>query len=141
MVLFLLNIFLSLTTDYLSNSLPQCIGNTKITKSKQQPLKMILSKSVGSHYQMDLIKMPPVQGFRYILRNVDHLSQYGFVAPLHFQNQEEVGAELLKILCQAIIPDILQSDNGSKVSVRFSLICEMHINTSPLSSFFSVFYS
>jgi hypothetical protein len=74
MILFLLKIFLSLTTDDFSNSLYQCIGNTKITKSKQQPLKMILSKNVGSRYQMDLIEMPPVQGFRYILRIVDHLS-------------------------------------------------------------------
>jgi len=84
MILFLLKIFLSLTTDDFSNSLYQCIGNMKITKSKQQPLKMILSKNVGSRYQMDLIEMPPVRGFRYILRGVDHLSQYRFVALLHF---------------------------------------------------------
>jgi hypothetical protein len=77
---------------------------------------MILSKSVGSHYEMDLIKMSPVQGLRYILCVVD-LYQYGFVAPLNYQNSQEDGSALLKILCQAIVPEILHSDNGSKVSV------------------------
>jgi hypothetical protein len=38
----------------------QCVGNIRLTKQKQQPLKMILNKNVGSHYQMDLIEMPPI---------------------------------------------------------------------------------
>jgi hypothetical protein len=65
---------------------------------------------------MDLIEMPPVNGFRYILRVVDHLSQYGSVAPLRERNSEEVGSALIEILCQAIVPEILQSDNGGEVS-------------------------
>jgi hypothetical protein len=77
---------------------------------------MILSKNVGSCYQMDLIEMPPVNGFRYILRVVDHLSCYGFAAPLRERNSDEVGSALIKILCHAIVPEILQSDNSGEVS-------------------------
>jgi hypothetical protein len=78
-------------------------------------LKMILSKAVGSRYQMDLIEMPPHDGYRYILRVVDHLSTYGFVAPLEGRSSIHVGKALIKILCHAIIPEILQSDNGGEV--------------------------
>jgi hypothetical protein len=99
----------------------QCAGNTKIIKSKQQPLKMILSKSVGSRYQMDLIEMPPVHGYRYILRVLDHLSQYGFVHALQQRSSIEVANGLLTILCHAIIPEILQSDNGGEVSLMDSI--------------------
>jgi hypothetical protein len=94
----------------------QCAATIKLTKTKRQPLKMILSKHVGSRYQMDLIEMPPCRGFRYILRVVDHLSLYGFVSPLKQRSSHEVGSALMEIMCSCIIPDILQSDNGSEVS-------------------------
>jgi hypothetical protein len=94
----------------------QCAGNLKVSKSKLPPLKMILSKSVGSRYQMDLIEMPPCRDHRYILRVVDHLSMYGFVAPLYQRTSEEVGFALLQIVSRSIVPEILQSDNGSEVS-------------------------
>jgi hypothetical protein len=77
---------------------------------------MILSKRVGSRYQMDLMEMPPYQDYRYILRVVDHLSQYGFVAPLAHRSSKEVATSLLAILSCSIMPDILQSDNGGEVS-------------------------
>jgi hypothetical protein len=92
------------------------LGNTKLIKSKFNPLKMILSKDVGSRYQMDLIEMPPYQEYKYILRVVDHLSQYGFVHPLKHKKSEEVGTALIKIISHAIVPEILQSDNGGEVS-------------------------
>ena len=66
----------------LNSKLPQCLSNIVLTKAKQQPLRMIMSQRVGSRFQMDLIEMPPFQGWRHILRVVDHLSLYGFVAPL-----------------------------------------------------------
>jgi len=94
----------------------QCAGNIRLTKTKLQPLKMILSKRVGSRYQMDLIEMPPYQDYRYILRVVDHLSQYGFVAPLAHRSSKEVATSLLAILSCEIMPDILQSDNEGEVS-------------------------
>ncbi len=59
----------------------QCTGNIKI-KTKQQPLKMILIKNTGSHHQTDLIELPPYKGFWCMLRLVDQLSQYIFVAAL-----------------------------------------------------------
>jgi hypothetical protein len=40
---------------------------------------------------MDLIKMPPCDGYRCILCVVDHLSLYGFVAPLKQRLAEEIG--------------------------------------------------
>jgi hypothetical protein len=93
----------------------KCASNINKTKIKQQPLKMILSKRVGSRYQMDLIEMPPFKEYRYILRIVDHLSQYGFVQPLQRRTAEQVGKALITVLSAVIIPDILQSDNGSEV--------------------------
>jgi hypothetical protein len=101
--------------------LSQCLGSTKITKSKQQPLKMILSNKVGHRYQMDLIEMPIYDRFCYILCVVDHLSLYGFVAPIQHCSSNEVGTALLRILCQAIVPVILQSDNGGEVRIFIEL--------------------
>jgi len=94
----------------------QCAGNIRLTKTKLQPLKMILSKRVGSRYQMDLIEMPPYQDYRYILHVLDHLSQYGFVAPLAHRSSKEVATSLLAILSCAFMPNNLQSDNGGEVS-------------------------
>ena len=87
---------------------------------------MILSKHVGSRYQMDLIEMPPFQGWRYIFRIVDHLSHYGFVAPLKQRTSLEVGHALVTILSHAIMPEILQSDNGGEVS---SIVCMVILMT------------
>jgi hypothetical protein len=110
---------------------PQCAGNIRLTKTKLQPLKMILSKRVGSRYQMDLIEMPPYQDYRYILHVVDHLSQYGFVTPLAHRSSKEVATSLLAILSCAIMPDILQSDNWGEVSElgivhSYSLLIKTH---------------
>jgi hypothetical protein len=84
---------------------------------------MILSKSVGSRSQVDLIEMPPCRGYRYILRVIDHLSQYGFVAPLIQRSSQEVGGALLCILCHSIMPEILQSDNGGEVRSVCTVTC------------------
>jgi hypothetical protein len=43
---------------------PMCVPNKVAPKRmKMQPLKMILSKKVGSRFQMDLIEMPPYQEY------------------------------------------------------------------------------
>jgi hypothetical protein len=80
-----------------------------------QPLKMILSKKVGSRFQMDLIKMPPYH-YCYILRVIDYLSKYGYVRPIKARSSVEVGNALLSIVSTSITPRILQSDNGGEVS-------------------------
>jgi hypothetical protein len=80
--------------------------------SKCQPLKMILSKSAGARFQMDLVQMPEFNNYNYILRVVDHLSKYGFVFPLKRHTAQEVGDGLLHILGASVEPQILQSDNG-----------------------------
>lgn len=93
----------------------QCCATVVITKTKQQPLKMILPKKVGSRFQMDLVEMPEYNGFRYILRVVDHLSCYGYVAPLRQKESEEIGLALVRIISTSIAPEVLQSDNGREV--------------------------
>ncbi len=94
---------------------PSCIPNKVAPKrTKMQPLKMILSKKVGSRFQMDLIKMPPYQEYCYILRIVDHLSKYGYVRPIKARTSVEVGNALLSIMSTSITPRILQSDNGGR---------------------------
>jgi hypothetical protein len=80
--------------------------------SKRQSLKMILSKSAGARFQMDLVQMPEFNHYNYILRAVDHLSKYGFVFPLKRRTAQEVGDGLLHILAASVGPQIFQSDNG-----------------------------
>jgi hypothetical protein len=46
----------------------------------------------------------------------DHLSLYRFVTPIENRTAEEVGNNLLRIVSSAIVPQMLQSDNGSEVS-------------------------
>ncbi len=78
-----------------------------------------MSQRVGSRFQMDLIEMPPFQGWRHILRVVDHLSPYGFVAPLKQRESNGIGTRLIQILSQSIMPEVLQSDNGAEVSTDY----------------------
>jgi hypothetical protein len=94
---------------------PLCIPNKTIPiRSKQQPLKMILSKSAGARFQMDLVEMLEYNEHKYILRVVDHLLKYGYVHPLKRRTATEVGDALLRILATSLRPRILQSDNGSE---------------------------
>ena len=93
----------------------QCCATVVVTKARQQPLNMILPKKVGSRFQMDLVEMPEYNGFRYILRVVDHLSCYGYVAPLRVKQAEEIGMALVRIVSTSIAPEVLQSDNGREV--------------------------
>ena len=86
-----------------------------------------MSQRVGSRFQMDLIEMPPFQGWRHILRVVDHLSLYGFVAPLKRRESNEIGTRLIQILSQSIMPEVLQSDNGAEVSIDY-LIWVLYFN-------------
>jgi hypothetical protein len=60
--------------------------------------------------------MPSYLGCHYILRVIDHLSTYGFVGKLKSRNSEEMGDELVHILSSSMMPDVLQSYNGSDVS-------------------------
>jgi hypothetical protein len=83
---------------------------------KMQPLKFILTPTVGHRAQIDLINMESktINGYEYILRYVDHLSGFSHVAVMRTKESEEVGVKLLQIFSTAIIPEILQSDNGSE---------------------------
>jgi len=101
-----------------------------------QPLNMILSKRCGSRFQMDLIEMPPFDGFHSILRVVDHLSKYGFVGPLVNRSSEEVGYNLLTIISSSITPGVLQSDNGGEVQCCCSCCYCFHFVTVSLLVFF-----
>lgn len=98
---------------------PQCnqvARNTK--KMKMRPLKFILSKQVGARAQVDLIDMrsqpDPVTNHKWILRYADHLSAFSHVRCLKSKASVEVAQALIEIISSAIIPKILQSDNGSE---------------------------
>ncbi len=95
---------------------PVCMASqTKIT-AKQRPLKMILSETIGSRAQMDLIDMTSQQddGYCWILRLIDHLSGFGAVKALKSKTSKECGIAIIQILSS--FPDfvILQSDNGGE---------------------------
>ncbi len=93
----------------------KCVPNKVAPRqTKMQPLKMILSKKVGSRFQMDLIEMPPFQEYCYILCVVDHLSKYGYVCPIKARASMEVGNALLSIVSTSIYPRLLQLDNGGR---------------------------
>lgn len=99
------------------NLCPRCFsGSSPARKSRMNPLKFIHSPRVGHRAQIDLIKMEsqPYDGYNYILRYVDHLSGFSHVAPLKTMNARPIGMKILEILSGSIIPEILQSDNGSE---------------------------
>jgi hypothetical protein len=85
-------------------------------KSKMNPLKFIFTPRVGHRAQIDLIGMESVSkdGYSYILRYVDHLSGFSHIALLRSKESREVGERLIEIISTCIMPEILQSDNGSE---------------------------
>ncbi len=85
----------------------QCAANIVQMKNQQQPLNMILAKKVGSHSQMDLTEMPFSQGYRYVLRVVDHMFCFGYVPPIKFKEAAEIGRQVVKIISTSIAPQIL----------------------------------
>jgi hypothetical protein len=104
----------------------QCAPHDRTTvRNKTQLLKMILSNHAGSRFQMDLIRMPPCRGYTQILRVVDHLIKYGYVAPMRSKNATECTNALLRILSGSIMLRILQSDNDSEVCIYcyYIVIC------------------
>jgi len=97
---------------------PKCAGSTKVIKAaKLNPLKMIYSPSIGCRAQMDLIDMTSHEtkdGFKWILVYVDHHCGFRHVAALKRKTAKECGDALIAILGVAVIPEILQSDNGKE---------------------------
>ena len=78
---------------------------------------MILSETIGKRAQMDLIDMSSQQdpdGYKWILRLIDHLSGHGHVRPLFTKTALECGTAIIQILSSSIDFDILQSDNGGE---------------------------
>jgi hypothetical protein len=65
---------------------------------------------------MDLInyRRREENGFMWILRYVDHLTGFAHVACLKNKKAATVGRAMVKILSVAVVPDILQSDNGGE---------------------------
>ena len=96
---------------------PTCASTRRKITAKQRPLKMILSKTIGKRGQMDLIDMSSQQdpdGYKWILRLIDHLSGHGHVRPLFTKTALECGTAIIQILSSSIDFDILQSDNGGE---------------------------
>jgi len=52
--------------------------------------------------------------FKWILRYVDHFSGFSHVAALKDKSSVQVGNALMRILSTAVLPEILQSDNGKE---------------------------
>jgi hypothetical protein len=95
---------------------PYCCPARNKKKKNKVPLKMILTPRIGHRAQIDLIDMGAlaINGTRYILRYVDHLSGFSQIHALMTKSAEEVGIKLIQILSTAVIPEILQSDNGNE---------------------------
>jgi hypothetical protein len=70
---------------------------------------MIMSETIGSRTQIDLVDMTrrPDGAYLYALRYVDHHSGFSCVAPVTHRIAKNVDLELVKILSTAIMPKIL----------------------------------
>ncbi len=110
---------------------PTChSGSSPTRSSKQNPLKFIYSPRVGHRALIDLIGMETQawQGYEHILRYVDHLSGFSHLAPLKSKEAGPIGKKLIKIFSTSMIPEILQSDNGSEFLDCIALIREYYPN-------------
>ena len=97
---------------------PVCVVSRGRVKTKQQPLCMIISPTIGKRDHMDLIDMTsspdPVTGHKWILRLIDHSCGYGRVNSLDRKTAQECSVAVIQILCGMPVFDIIQSDNGGE---------------------------
>ncbi len=96
---------------------PDCLSTTKVPVGESlNPLKMIISNTIGVRAQKDLIdyRRKECLGYRWILYYVDHHSDFSHVAALKRKTAKQTGRALVRILSIAVISEILQSDNGSE---------------------------
>ncbi|XP_045118078.1 KRAB-A domain-containing protein 2-like [Portunus trituberculatus] len=86
----------------------------KSSVRKSVVVKPILSNSMNSRCQVDLIDMQSQQDgeYRFILNYQDHLTKFVCLRPLKTKTAEEVAYHLVDIFCDKGAPHILQSDNG-----------------------------
>jgi hypothetical protein len=111
---------------------PECLRKTKpVIPDNLQQLQFIFSETIGSRAQVDLIDFSrkPDGPFKWVLRYVDHHSGFAHVDCLPNKEAFTVGKSLIKILATAVIPDILQSDNGGEFTARCIEQIERHYPT------------
>ncbi len=103
------------------NLCPPCLRHSCPPAAESlQPLRMIISDTIGSRCQMDLIDytrrldMNRDGVFTLILRYVDHFSGFSQLAALKDKSSKSVGNALIRILSSAVLPEVLQSDNGKE---------------------------
>ena len=80
------------------NTCPYCMSARNPTvPSRMQPLKFIMRPTVGHRAQVDLISMESmsIQGYKYKMWYVDHLSGSSHVAIMKSKKGEEAGAKLI----------------------------------------------
>jgi hypothetical protein len=88
---------------------PKCLSTARPPVAETlNPLKMIISNTIGKRAQMDLIdyRRHACLGYHWILRLVDHHSGFAHVAPL--KTAKQTRRALVHILSSACIPEILQ---------------------------------
>ena len=94
---------------------PICKQKQKIIpKAEQRPLRMILTHDIGERGQIDLIDFTRISrnGMQYVLRMVDCLSGFSFIKVMPDRGSKTVAMAICEIFSTAIIPRIMQSDNG-----------------------------
>ncbi|GFN93908.1 Pol polyprotein [Plakobranchus ocellatus] len=74
--------------------------------------KPIPASYPNSRWQMDLKKMPPCNGYNYILNIVDCYSRFAFGAPIKEKRAKEIADATLHFIHLYGPPRILQTDNG-----------------------------
>jgi hypothetical protein len=84
-------------------------------KVPKRALRPVVSKSVFSHLQLDLIELPLTRrGNRYVIMLIDIFSKYLWVLPIPTKESEWVVRFVDEILSTIGRFDILQSDHGTE---------------------------
>ncbi len=111
---------------------PECLQKTQpVIPENLQQLQFIFSVTIGSYARVDLIDSSrrPDEPFKWVLHYVDHHSGFAHVDCLPNKEAITVGKSLLNILATAVIPEILQSDNGGEFTAWCIEQIERHYPT------------
>ncbi len=79
---------------------------------------------------MDLIDLNryPDDEYCWVLRYVNHHSGFSYIAPLTSKSSSEVGHELVRFFGTTVMPEVLQSDNGTEFLGEFILLLKKYFN-------------
>lgn len=91
-------------------------GPKRIYKERSDDSNKKKYEEFGQIAQLYIIecKLRPGNDSKWILRLVDHASGFSHVRPLESSKSENIGIELIQILCNSRIPNTIHSNSGNE---------------------------